>query len=394
MSWPPSPLPATGPLAGLRVLDLSRILAGPYAAMLLGDLGADVVKVEHPLGDETRRWGPPFVGQTAAYFYTANRNRRSLTLDLKSADDQDLARSLAAAAEVVIENFMPGTTERFGLDYSTLKATNPRLVYCSITGYGITSSRGSWPALDFVMQAYAGIMGVTGASADQPLKAGVPIADMAAGLFAAIGILAALTGVRATGRGASVEVALADACACLLANQAMNHLIGGTHPQPAGNTHPSLAPYQTVPARDRDIALAATSDRQFRRLCEVVGRPELADDAQFRTNSLRVANQGPLMAELGNALSNADAATWVARLNRAGVAAALINSVEEVFSDHDIAGRLVTAVVDGDQNVAQVRSPIRIDGEPLEPRSAPPALGAHSASIRAAVAEQREVPRR
>jgi crotonobetainyl-CoA:carnitine CoA-transferase CaiB-like acyl-CoA transferase len=355
--------------------------------MTLGDLGADVIKVEHPLGgDETRRWGPPFVGDTAAYFFTANRSRRSVALDLKRPDDRDVALALADDCDIVLENFLPGTTERFGIDPAALLARNPRLVYCTISGYGTSSSKSAWPALDFVIQAHSGLMGVTGGEDGSPLKAGAPVADMATGLFATVGILAALAQARATGHGAHVEVALADACACLLANQAMNWLLGDVEPAPAGNTHPSIAPYQTFRARDRLIALAATSDRQFHRLCATIGRDELAGDPRFTTNQLRVVNRVALLEEITRALADEDAEIWVQRFNEAGVAAAPVNSVAQVFRDPDIVERLLVTVSDGDRETVQVRSPIRLDGRPLEPSAAPPALGAHDALIRAAAA--------
>jgi crotonobetainyl-CoA:carnitine CoA-transferase CaiB-like acyl-CoA transferase len=385
MSWPATPT-GPGPLEGLRVLDLSRILAGPYASMLLGDLGADVIKVEHPAGDETRRWGPPFVGQTAAYFYTANRNRRSIALDLKDPDDRDVAHQLAADADVVIENFLGDAAERLGVDHVTLRANNPRLIHCTISGYGSGSRRSAWPALDFIIQAHAGIMGVTGPSAGEATKAGAPVADMATGLFAAIGILAALSRAQASGIGAHVEVPLSDACTCLLANQAMNWLLGGVDPQAAGNTHPNIAPYQTVAARDRPIALAATSDEQFRRLCDVIDRKELIDDPRFATNASRVAHRSELVGELDDALGAHDARDWVGRLNAAGVAAATINGVAELLEDPDTAARMVTSVFDGERDIPQLRSPIRIDDGPLTVRSAPPALGEHTEAIRAAIA--------
>ena len=391
MSWPGNAIRPSGPIAGLRILDFSRILAGPYAATLLGDLGADVIKVEHPDGDETRRWGPPFVGDTAAYFFTANRNRRCITLDLKDPADRGVAQELAADADAVIENFLPGTTERLGIDARTLRVRNPRLVYCSITGYGATSSKRRWPALDFVIQAHAGLMGVTGSQPDTPVKAGAPVADVAAGLFAAIGVLAASASARETGIGTDVEIALADAAACLLANQAMNWLLGGVDPSPAGNTHPNIAPYQTVETRDRPIAVAATSDLQFQRLCTVLGREDLAVDPRFLSNELRVANRADLVAAITDALADDDADVWVTRLNEAGVAAARINAVSEVFGDPDIASRLLTSVPGPDGPIAQVRCPIRIDGQAVEARLAPPSLGGHNNEIRASALDGKEL---
>jgi crotonobetainyl-CoA:carnitine CoA-transferase CaiB-like acyl-CoA transferase len=353
--------------------------------MLLGDLGADVIKVERPDGgDETRRWGPPFVGETAAYFYTANRNRRSITLDLSEPDGRRAVTRLAADADVVIENFLARSARRLGVDHATLRRDHPRLVHCTISGYGTGSRREHWPALDFVIQAHAGIMGVTGAKPEDAVKAGAPVADLATGLFAAVAILAVLPRAQTTGMGAHVEVALADACTCLLANQAMNWLLGGIEPRAAGNTHPNIAPYQTVAARDRPIAIAATSDQQFRRLCQVVGRDQLAADPRFATNSSRVAHRSELVAALDDALAEHDARDWVERLNEAGVAAAIINSVAELLQDNDTAERMVTAAGDAEQ-IAQLRSPIRIDGAPLPVYNAPPAAGAHNDTVLAAI---------
>ena len=384
MSWPTSSVPVEGPLAGVRVLDFSRILAGPYSTSIMGDLGADVIKVERPgTGDETRRWGPPFAENgTAAYFYSCNRNRRSLTLDLKDPEDQRFAQELAAEADVVVENYLPGATERMGIDSARLRAANPRLVYCTISGYGSNSRRASWPAVDFIIQAHAGILSITGPNAQERVKAGVPVADLAAGLFATIGVLAALRTAKETGQGAHVEVSLADACVALLVNQGMNWLIGGVTPQPAGNTHPSIAPYQAVRAADRELALAATSDEQFRRLCEVIDRAELSDDVRFRTNADRVRNRAELETLLEERLSSGRAEDWVARLNGAGVAAAVVNTVSEALQDPDTVKNLVTSASDGQHEFPQIRTPIRFDGAPLRIRSGPPILGVDDRPIR------------
>lgn len=387
VTWPAPVHPFSGPLAGLRILDFSRILAGPFATALLGDLGADIIKVERPDGgDETRRWGPPFFQETAAYFYAANRNRRSLTLDLKDEADRRLARTLATDADVVVENFLPGVGKRLGIDHETLGEANERLVYCTITGYGSDSSRADWPALDFIIQAQGGLMGVTGRDGE-PVKAGLPVVDLASGLFATIGILAGLRRAEQTGVGSHIEVALADATVGLLANQAMNWLLGGLDPAPAGNDHPNLAPYETIQARDRPLALAATSDAQFRQLCEVADRPDLAADPRFATNASRVANREALAAELHDRFADEDAATWVGRLNEAGVAASTINSVSEVLDDPEVRGRLIAQMPgEGSRSVPQIRSPIHLDGQPLPIHAAPPALGADDEAIRAALA--------
>jgi crotonobetainyl-CoA:carnitine CoA-transferase CaiB-like acyl-CoA transferase len=377
--WPPpSDNRPNGPLTGIRVLDLSRILAGPFATMILADLGADVVKVERPgVGDETRRWGPPFAPSgDAAYFYACNRGRRSVALDLRDPADLDVVLDLVTVADVLVENFLPGAMERLGLDAETLQSRNPRLIRCGISGYGRTSSRASWPALDFVIQAHAGILGVTGSGPQDPLKAGVPIADLATGLYAVIGIFGALRTVAETGRGTTVEVALADACASLLVNQAMSWLIGGVEAQPRGNAHPSVAPYQTVRTQDRLMAIAASSDEQFRRLCDVLGLGALVSDARFASNADRVVNRADLIALLEDVFLTRPAATWVVALNEAGVAAAVVNTVGEALDDEVLQARLVASVGPDGDVVPQLRLPIWFDGAPVEPSSPPPALGA------------------
>jgi len=382
--WP-SPLSdrPSGPLAGVRVLDLSRILAGPFATMILADLGADVVKVERPEdGDETRRWGPPFAPSgDAAYFYACNRGRRSVALDLRDPAGRDVVLDLVAEADVLVENFLPGSMERLGLDEQTLQSRNPRLIQCGISGYGRTSSRASWPALDFVIQAHAGILGVTGPGPQEPLKAGVPIADLATGLYVVIGVLGALRTVAETGRGTTVEVALADACASLLVNQAMSWLIGGVEARPRGNAHPSVAPYQTVRTQDRLMAIAASSDEQFRRLCGVVGCSDLVSDARFASNADRVSHRVELIALLEDAFVTRPAAAWVDALNEAGVAAAVVNTVGEALEDEVLRARLVATVGSDEQVVPQLRLPIWFDGAPVEPSSAPPALGADNERV-------------
>jgi crotonobetainyl-CoA:carnitine CoA-transferase CaiB-like acyl-CoA transferase len=355
--------------------------------MVLADLGADVIKVERPgSGDETRRWGPPFCPDgNAAYYMSTNRSRRSILADLKDPEDGELVRALADDADVLIENFLPGTTARLGLDAPTLQQRNPRLTYATVAGYGSGSERATWPALDFVIQAESGLMSVTGPDPAQRIKAGVPISDLSAGLFTVIGILASVAEARETGVGRTVEVALADASAALLVNQAMNYLVGGIVPKPGGNTHPNVAPYQAITVGSEEIALAATSDLQFGRLAAAIGRPELGDDPRFATNAERFANREVLSATLAEAMAEGSTADWIRRLNQAGVAAGRVNTMAEVFGPGETRDRLVVTVGDGDRAVPQVRSPIRIDGQPLEPRSVPPLLGADDAAVREAM---------
>jgi crotonobetainyl-CoA:carnitine CoA-transferase CaiB-like acyl-CoA transferase len=381
-AWPARPRPASGPpapLEGLKVLDLSRILAGPFATMQLADLGADVIKVEAPgSGDETRRWGPPFAaGGTAAYFQAVNRNRRAITLDLGHPVAGALARRLALAADVVIDNFLPGRLARFGLDHDTLAAANPRLVTCTISGYGGDGAAAGRPGFDFLAQAEGGLMSITGWPDDEPTKVGVAIADLAAGLFAAIGILAALRRRDRTGRGGRVELPLLDAQVGLLANQAMNWLVGGVTPGRMGNAHPSIAPYESFDAADGPLAIGVGTDRQFARLAAAIGAPELAEDPRFATNAGRVAHRQALGRALQERLGRRGRAAWLERLAAAGVPAAPINSIPEVFADPELRERLVVEV-DG---VPQVRSPLRVDGRPAVVEGAPPALGQHTEEV-------------
>jgi crotonobetainyl-CoA:carnitine CoA-transferase CaiB-like acyl-CoA transferase len=381
--WPPAAEPASGPLAGIRVLDLSRILAGPFSTQILADLGADVIKVERAgVGDETRRWGPPYAPSgDAAYFYACNRGRRSIALDLRQPEDLEIVLSLVVEADVLMENFLPGAMKRLGLGDEVLLARNRRLVHGVISGYGQESSRRSWPALDFVVQAHAGILSVTGPDAETNVKVGVPIADLSAALYITIGVLAALRRAHETGDGERVEVSLAEACGSLLLNQAMNHLIGGLEPRAMGNVHPNLAPYQVVRASDKGMAIAASSEAQFERLCGVLGLEDLVTDQRFATNPDRVANRRALERLLEERMSERPAADWLQELNQAGVPAAPINTVAEMLSDPDTQAGLVASLPDA---TPQLRTPIRIDGKPLPLSGPPPALGQHTDQIRAA----------
>ncbi|WP_372790883.1 CaiB/BaiF CoA transferase family protein [Paraconexibacter sp.] len=394
MTWPPADDARGGPLAGVRVLDLSRILAGPFSTQVLADLGADVIKVERggtdPVGDDSRHWGPPWAPSgDSSYFYACNRGRRAMLADLRVDADRDLVLRLVDDAHVLMENFLPGTMERLGLSDEVLHARNPRLVHAVISGYGHDSSRAAWPALDFVVQAHTGVLSVTGPDAATPTKAGLPIADLSAGLFATVGVLAALRRAEQTGVGGRVEVSLAEACGALLSNQALNHLIGGATPRAMGNAHPNVAPYQVVRAADRGIAIAAASDLQFGRLCAVLDSPALASDPRFTSNALRVEHREVLVAEIERLLGARTAAEWVVALNEAGVAAAVINTVPEMFADPDTRAGLLTSVTDEEgREVPQLRTPIRLDGVPLDPAAAPPGLGRDDAAIRAALAER------
>ncbi len=368
------------PLAGIRVLDLTQILAGPYCTMMLGDLGADVVKVERPDGDGTRRWGPPFAGDESAYFLQVNRNKRSIAIDLKDPEGAAVAQRLAAGADVVIENFLPGAIERFGLDHEAVKAANPRVVHCAIRGFPAGHPDAARPGYDFVMQGIGGIMSMQGEPGGEPMKVAVAISDIVAGQFAASGILAALVRRGRTGEGGTVDVSLLDAQVAWLANRAGDWLIGGVEPVRLGNAHPSIVPYETFHASDGHINLAVGNDGQFVRFCREAGRDDLADDPDFATNPLRVLNRQRLVAALGETFATQPVAHWVDLLERASVPGGPVLALPEVFSgpaahaveeiEHPTAGRL-----------RLVATPVRIDGERPDARMPPPRLGEHGAEI-------------
>jgi crotonobetainyl-CoA:carnitine CoA-transferase CaiB-like acyl-CoA transferase len=348
-------------LAGVTIADFSRVLAGPYATMLLADLGATVVKIERPgVGDDTRAWGPPFVDGTSTYYLGLNRNKRSLALDLGSPE----ARELALTADVVVENFRPGTMARHGLDYATLSAANPRLVYCSITGFGPESSL---PGYDLLVQAVGGLMSVTG-TAGSPTKAGVALVDVITGLHAMSGILTALRHAERTGEGQLVEVSLLTSLLSALVNQSAGYVMAGVAPSPMGNQHPSVAPYEVFSARDRSLVLAVGNDKQFTALCEVLGIP---DDPRFRTNTLRVEHRSALVKEINSRLAGHDASHWLPALTAAGVPCGPINDVAEAVT---LASGLGLDPVVEISGLPQVANPIRLSRTPAEYHTAPGAL--------------------
>jgi crotonobetainyl-CoA:carnitine CoA-transferase CaiB-like acyl-CoA transferase len=372
------------PLQGLRVVDLSRVLAGPLCTMILGDLGADVVKVERPDGgDDTRGWGPPFVGTDAAYYLSLNRNKRSVTIDLRSPDGVAAARRLAADADVVIENFRPGLMSDLGLDLEDLRAAHPQLVTCSLTAFGDTApDAAARPGYDIIVQALSGLMSVTGEPGRPPVKVGVALLDVVAGLYAAIGILAAVHERTTTGRGRHVDVALFDASVAAMVNQAANTLLGGLVPGPMGTAHPNIVPYQAFEAADRPFILAAGNDRLFRRTCEVTGHPEWADDVRFATNDARVRNRDVLGAMLQETFAMRTAAEWLEALEHAAVPCAPIRTMHDVFSSPEGLA-LIREVDDPDRGTVLrlVASPIRFDGVSTSIRRPPPTLGAHTDEV-------------
>jgi crotonobetainyl-CoA:carnitine CoA-transferase CaiB-like acyl-CoA transferase len=375
--WPPGGGAPGRPLSGVRVIELSRILAGPYCTMLLADLGADVLKIEAPGGDETRRWGPPFVGETAAYFSSANRNKRSIVLDLKDGSARSTLGRLVAEADVVIHNYTDQVSARLGIERQWLLDQNPDCVICRISGFGESSS---YPAYDLVLQAASGLMAITGHPDGEPTKVGVAVADVAAGLFAALGILAELYARRQHAGGRQLDISLLDSSLALLVNQGASWLADGGEPQRLGNDHPSIVPYGLFSTGDGQMVLAVGSDRQFGALCQVLGAPDLCGDIRFATNPRRVAHRAELRAVLETLLSSASAEEWHQRLERAEVPCGRVQTVGEALST--VGSHLLTRVPQDDGPAqGQVMSPIRIDGEYLHPYRAAPALGQHTGEL-------------
>lgn len=377
-------------LAGLRVVDLSRVLAGPYCTQMLADMGADVVKVEHPDGgDETRSWGPPFAAAAgsergeSAYYFSVNRGKRSCALDLKDPAGIAAAVELCARADVVVENFRAGGAERLGLGYDALRERNPRLVYCSITGFGSDRRPAGRPGYDFVAQAESGLMSITGERDGSPAKVGVALVDVLAGLNAASLVLAALHERESTGRGRRLEVSLLDSSLAALVNVAAGVLVTGEEAARYGNAHPSIVPYQPFAAADGLVAVAAPNDGLFRRLCQAIGRPELAAEERFATNPDRVRNRDQLVAELEPLFLARPADHWVAALEEAGVPAGKVRGVREALEAAAAAGRPATAPVEHPiaGRLDLVRQPFLVDGGPVSAPSPPPLLGEHTEEV-------------
>jgi crotonobetainyl-CoA:carnitine CoA-transferase CaiB-like acyl-CoA transferase len=369
---------ASAPLDGVRVADLSRVLAGPYCTMVLADLGADVVKIERPEGgDETRSWGPPFAGGEAAYYLSVNRNKRSCALDLSAPEGRELALELCAGADIVIENFKVGGAARLGVGYERVKERNPRVVYCSITGFGSEREPAGRPGYDFVAQAESGLMSITGPEEGPPYKVGVALVDVLTGLHAAAAVLAALHG----GEGARIEVPLLDSGLAGLVNVAQNALVTGREPERHGNAHPNIVPYQDFETSSGRIAVAAANDGLFRSLCSVLGLAELSSDARFATNSGRVQHRGELVPLLAERFASRSAEEWLAELDAAGVPAGKVRSVPDALTAAAAAGRPATVTVEHPTAgpLDLVASPIR--GATRTASSPPPLLGEHTAEV-------------
>jgi crotonobetainyl-CoA:carnitine CoA-transferase CaiB-like acyl-CoA transferase len=391
-----------GALAGIKVLDLSRVLAGPWATQMLADLGADVIKVERPVaGDDTRHWGPPFLKddagndtREASYFTACNRNKRSITIDMAHPEGQALLRQMAAEADVVVENFKVGGLQQYGLDYDSLKALNPKLIYCSITGFGQDGPYAERAGYDLMVQAMCGLMSITGHADDQPgggpLKVGVAVIDVFTGLYASNAILAALNARdnarNGSGQGQYIDMALLDVGMAVLANQAAGYLATGNAPGRAGNIHPSLAPYQDFKTLDGNVLLAIGNDGQFARFCAAVGQPDWAQDARFATNTARVQHRSALLARMEPLMQTRSTQDWITLLEDKAVPCGPINTVAQAFADPQVQARGIQRTLarhagDGIAQVATVASPMRLSATPVTYRSAPPALGEHTHEV-------------
>jgi len=385
----------TDSLSHITVLDLSRVLAGPWAGQVLADLGAEVIKIERPgTGDDTRAWGPPFLWDAqgresadAAYYLCANRNKKSVTVDFTTPEGQSIVARLAGKADVVLENFKVGGLKAYGLDYASLRQINPRLIYCSITGFGQTGPYASRPGYDFLIQAMGGLMSITGRKDGEPgagpQKAGVAVTDILTGLYATIGVLAALAHRERTGEGQHIDVSLMDVQVACLANQAMNYLVSGNVPPRLGNAHPNIVPYQDFPTGDGFMIIAVGNDTQFARLCVALGLPELADDPQFASNKQRVANRAELIDKLCAVTVTRATADWVAALEVAGVPCGPINAIDAVFADRQVRARGMQIDLPHPKagSVPLVANPLRLSQTPVTYRTAPPLLGAQTREV-------------
>ncbi len=388
-----------GPLSHVRVLDLSRILAGPWCGQILADLGADVIKVERlGAGDDTRSWGPPFLKdkdgnetKEAGYYLSVNRGKRSIELDLKSEKGLTAVRALAAQSDILLENFKTGTLDRMGLGYEALREVNPRLIYCSVTGFGLTGPQAKEAAYDFMIQGMGGLMSVTGGADDAPgggpQKVGVPIVDLMTGMYAAIGVLAALANRDETGQGDHIDLAMLDVSVAMLANQATNYLVTGERPIRRGNRHPNIQPQNVYPVRDGHIVLAVGNDVQFRRFSEVIDLPELADNPKFATNAERVKNLEELEDLVIEKLAGRDVTEWISAFAEAGVPSGPINTVDRVFEEPQVQHRQMLRDLQHPLSgtLKQVVSPLNFSNAQLSFDAAPPLLGQHTEEILAAL---------
>ncbi|MCZ6764308.1 MAG: CaiB/BaiF CoA-transferase family protein [Alphaproteobacteria bacterium] len=393
-----------GPLTGIRVLDLSRVLAGPSATQMLGDLGADVVKIERPgVGDDTRGWGPPYLKDEAgnetgeaAYYLSTNRNKRSVTVDISKEQGQELVRGLAAKSDVMIENFKVGALARYGLDFETVRADLPELIYCSISGFGQTGPRASEPGYDYLIQAMGGLMSLTGPQEGPPMRAGIAIADVMCGMNAVVAILAALFHRERTHEGQHIDLGLHDTQVGWLFNEALNYFTSGRVPQRLGNGHPNLVPYQLFATADGHVVLAVGNDRQFARYCAFAGMPELAEDSRFATMSARIENRDALVPILENIMLARDSATWIEGLTGLDIPCGPVRDLGEVFDDAQTAAREMAIEMPHPAagRVRLVGNPIKLSASPVTYRHPPPMLGQHTDEVLAELLELTDEKRR
>ena len=376
----------TGPLKGLRVLDLTRVLAGPTCTQMLGDLGAEIIKIERPeAGDDTRGFAPPFVPNTreSAYFVGVNRNKKSVTLDIAKPEAQALILRLLESCDMLVENFKVGALAKYGLGYAQLAQKFPRLIYCSITGFGQTGPYAPRPGYDALIQAMGGVMSLTGEPAGSPQKVGIPVADQFAELYGCIGILAALRHRDATGQGQQIDIGMLDTHVAWLANQGMNYLATGENPPRLGNQHPNISPYQEYPTKDGYLILAVGNDPTFAKFCNAFGLPHMLADARFATNPARVANRDAVTAALTPVMKTRTTAEWVEALEALGVGCGPINTLEQVFADPHVKARnMVIEMAHGTgETVKVIANPVKLSATPADYRSAPPTLGEHSEHV-------------
>ncbi|GMB07967.1 crotonobetainyl-CoA:carnitine CoA-transferase CaiB-like acyl-CoA transferase [Thermolongibacillus altinsuensis] len=374
----------TGALDGIRILDMTRVLAGPYSTMILGDLGADVIKVEAPGGsDDTRFWGPPFQNGVSAYYISANRNKRSITVNLKTEEGKEVIRRLAKTVDVVIHNFKTGTMEKFGLDYNALSSLNPQLIYCSITGFGETGPYRHLPGYDYIIQAMSGWMSITGTESSGPLKVGVAITDVFTGLYAAIAVQAALLAREKTGRGQKIDLSLFDSAISTLVNVASNYLMSGEVPKRLGNDHPNIVPYSTYEASDGLLVIAVGNDRQFQSLCELLSDPTIGKDPRFQTNPGRVAYRDELNQRLNEEIKKRTKAEWQQLLAEKGVPCGPVNTLDQLFQDPQTLAREMVVTMEHPKvgTLKLVGSPLKMSDTKVSYRIPPPLAGEHNDEI-------------
>lgn len=376
-----------GPLEGIRVLDLTRALAGPYCTMFLGDMGAEVAKIEQPnVGDDSRGWGPPFVKNESAYFLAVNRNKKSLVIDMKTREGVELVRRLAGTADVLIENFRPGTMERFGLSEPGLRALNPRLIYASLSGFGADGPMKDWPGYDLIIQAWGGFMSITGRPDGEPTKVAVAIIDIVAGLMLGKAIIAALFARERTGLGQKIDTSLLEAEVACLIPYGSDYLVSGKVPGRSGNAHPNIVPYQSFSTQDGYLVVGAASEGNWQRLCQAIDKPELANDPRFAKNALRVANRKELIGILTEVFLKRDTAGWMKILGDAGIPCAPVKTIDQVFADPQVLHRDMLIEVEHPTagTVRMAGMPLKFSNTPTTVRLPPPLLGQHTEEVLAA----------